>query len=255
MLNNRCTILLSLLPLSGLFYREFVFLLNNLTFSLKENLILMINVIPFQANLNSENIRLMSAMLCAALYPNVVQVYIHPHYRWNKKLKPAISIQLCQACNLYLTSHSCVLILCSRCELLRGITRWPAKERWRCSPRPTSSASWPRTTAASTCTRRPSTTRWDTGDKTSYPMASWRATSLVTLFCAPGSPLQQPLPGLPREGENEPRLHQRLQHGVRLPAGAVWRRAGQHGAAQGRVYYLPRWRMDPVCCLFSSGQG
>lgn len=27
-----------------------------------------------QANLNSDNIRLMSAMLCAALYPNVVQV-------------------------------------------------------------------------------------------------------------------------------------------------------------------------------------
>lgn len=29
----------------------------------------------FQANLNSDNIRLMSAMLCAALYPNVVQVH------------------------------------------------------------------------------------------------------------------------------------------------------------------------------------
>lgn len=29
-----------------------------------------------QANLNSDNIRLMSAMLCAALYPNVVQVGI-----------------------------------------------------------------------------------------------------------------------------------------------------------------------------------
>lgn len=27
-----------------------------------------------QANLNSENLRLMSAMMCAALYPNVVQV-------------------------------------------------------------------------------------------------------------------------------------------------------------------------------------
>lgn len=31
-----------------------------------------------QANLNSDNIRLMSAMLCAALYPNVVQVGIDP---------------------------------------------------------------------------------------------------------------------------------------------------------------------------------
>jgi len=37
---------------------------------------MMLNVIPFQANLNSDNIRLMSAMLCAALYPNVVQVII-----------------------------------------------------------------------------------------------------------------------------------------------------------------------------------
>lgn len=59
-------------------------LLNNLT---KEILIIMINVIPFQANLNSENIRLMSAMLCAALYPNVVQVYINYFCHWNKKLK------------------------------------------------------------------------------------------------------------------------------------------------------------------------
>lgn len=48
----------------------------------------MINLIPFQANLNSENIRLMSAMLCAALYPNVVQVYIHSLCHQNKKLKP-----------------------------------------------------------------------------------------------------------------------------------------------------------------------
>lgn len=36
---------------------------------------------PFQANLNSDNIRLMSAMLCAALYPNVVQVCINPVYK------------------------------------------------------------------------------------------------------------------------------------------------------------------------------
>ena len=36
-----------------------------------------LHVVPLQANLNSDNIRLMSAMLCAALYPNVVQVEFH----------------------------------------------------------------------------------------------------------------------------------------------------------------------------------
>lgn len=36
----------------------------------------MVRLCASQANLNSDNIRLMSAMLCAALYPNVVQVGI-----------------------------------------------------------------------------------------------------------------------------------------------------------------------------------
>ncbi|GLD52834.1 putative ATP-dependent RNA helicase DHX57 isoform X1 [Lates japonicus] len=33
--------------------------------------------------------------------------------------------------------------------------------------------------------------------------------------------------------KSEQRLHQGLQHGVRVPASAVWRRSGQRGAAQG----------------------
>lgn len=61
----------------------------------------------------------------------------------------------------------------------------------------------------------------------------------MTLVGLAGSSLQQPLPGLPREGEDKPRLHQGLQHGVRLPAGPFRRRSGQHGAVQGRVGHLP----------------
>lgn len=48
-----------------------------------------------------------------------------------------------------------------RSEPLRETTRWPAKEPWRCSPKPTSCDSWPRATAASLCIPRPSTTWWD----------------------------------------------------------------------------------------------
>lgn len=39
--------------------------------------ILAVCVSLYKANLNSDNTKLMSAMLCAALYPNVVQVSIH----------------------------------------------------------------------------------------------------------------------------------------------------------------------------------
>lgn len=61
----------------------------------------------------------------------------------------------------------------------------------------------------------------------------------VPLLRVSGPPLRQPLPGLPREGENQPCFHQGLQHGVSLPAGAVWRRSGQRRAAQRRVCHLP----------------
>lgn len=81
-----------------------------------------------------------------------------------------------------------------------------------------------------------------------------RRAGLVTLLCAAGPPLQQPVPGVPREGENQPRLHPGLQHGVGVPAGAVRRRAGQHGAAQGRVRHLSGRRVDPVRRCFPPGR-
>uniref|UniRef100_A0A8C7WL81 RNA helicase n=1 Tax=Oncorhynchus mykiss TaxID=8022 RepID=A0A8C7WL81_ONCMY len=45
-----------------------------------------------EANLNSDNIRLMSAMLCAALYPNVVQVR-SPHEKFKQTSKGAVKMQ------------------------------------------------------------------------------------------------------------------------------------------------------------------
>lgn len=75
-----------------------------------------------------------------------------------------------------------------------------------------------------------------------------------TIVVTSGPPLQQPVPGLPREGEDQPHLHQGLQHGVGVPAGAVRRRPGQRGAPQGGVCHLSGRRLDPVCCCFSPGQ-
>lgn len=75
----------------------------------------------------------------------------------------------------------------------------------------------------------------------------------AAIVATSGPPLQQPVPGLPREGEDQPRLHQGLQHGVGVPAGAVRRRPGQRGAPQGGVCHLSGRRLDPVCCCFSPG--
>lgn len=71
-----------------------------------------------QANLNSENIRLMSAMLCAALYPNVVQVCIHSVYHWNDTSEASDVLSL-----LSFTLIPCFMLLCSRYELLRAVIR------------------------------------------------------------------------------------------------------------------------------------
>lgn len=69
----------------------------------------------------------------------------------------------------------------------------------------------------------------------------------------PDSALWEPLPGVSREDQDQPRVHPRLQHGVRVPAGPARRRAGSHAAAEGRICHLSGWRMDPLRGCLSPG--
>lgn len=56
--------------------------------------------------------------------------------------------------------------------------------------------------------------------------------------CLPDEALREPLPGVSRENQDQPRVHSGLQHGVGVPAGPAWRWASSHAAAEGRIRHL-----------------
>lgn len=175
-------------------------------------------------------------MLCAALYPNVVQVGFRLEKRGRRLLSsPPLHFRLCRPQvrapqeNFKMTSKGAMKTHPKANEL-----RFATKNDGYVHLHP-SSVNY--------------TVRCYTGGGQGVDPAR-----SVTFVCASGPPLHQPVPGLPREGENEPRLHQGLQHGVGLPAGAAGRRAGQLGAPQGSLCHLPGRRLDPIRCRFPPGQ-
>lgn len=183
-------------------------------------------------------------MLCAALYPNVVQVYIHYFPVQNKKNQASVKV------------YALTLVFVVQVRAPQGNYKMTSKGAMKMQPKANELRFM--TKDDGPVHVHPSSVNYTVRQKgknvSSCPAAILKGASALRLFCAPGSPLRQPLPGVPREGEDEPHLHQGLQHGLRLPAGAVRRRASQRGAPKGRVCRLPRRWLDPIRCRFSSGQ-
>ncbi|CAF88108.1 unnamed protein product [Tetraodon nigroviridis] len=177
-------------------------------------------------------------MLCAALYPNVVQVGFHPEKRNRRCFSSETGLTLALSVSGPSSSGEFQDDEQRSHEDAPQSKRAPLRhQKRRLRPR-----------APLFCQLH--------GEKRHRGPAGKRGaepTGPVTSVRASGSPLRQPVSGVPREGEDEPRLHQGLQHGVGVPAGAVRGRAGQHGAPQGSVCHLSGRRLDPVRRCFSPG--